>query len=152
MDNILVYFRCGTPVTIESPLHPPLHPGSFVFDTDTLALYLDLDIDDIENNFIKIKQDLLLVIRRLKTLFYLEDKDIELYFSGRQDEERVFFDDYYIKLDIDDISNLKLQEEEVESVCWMTKDEIIEFYINNIYFGNGFYGKLASCFGSWYGA
>jgi DNA primase catalytic subunit len=45
-------------------------------------LYLDLDIDDIENNFIKIKQDLLLVIRRLKTLFYLEDKDIELYFSG----------------------------------------------------------------------
>ena len=45
-------------------------------------LYLDLDIDDIENNFMKIKQDLLLVIRRLKTLFYLEDKDIELYFSG----------------------------------------------------------------------
>ena len=45
-------------------------------------LYLDLDIDDIENNFIKIKQDLLLVIRRLKTLFYLEDKDMEIYFSG----------------------------------------------------------------------
>ena len=45
-------------------------------------LYLDLDIDDIEHNFNKIKQDLALVLRRLKTLFYLSDKDIELYFSG----------------------------------------------------------------------
>lgn len=48
MDNLLVYFRCGTPVTIESPLHPPLHPGSFVFDTDTLALYLDLDTHRVQ--------------------------------------------------------------------------------------------------------
>ena len=45
-------------------------------------LYLDLDIDDIEHNFLKIKQDLALVLRRLKTVFYLSDKDIELYFSG----------------------------------------------------------------------
>ena len=45
-------------------------------------LYLDLDIDDIENNFFKIKQDLLLVMRRLKTVFNLSDKDIEIYFSG----------------------------------------------------------------------
>ena len=45
-------------------------------------LYLDLDIDDIENNFNKIKQDLALVLRRLKSLFYLKDTDIELYFSG----------------------------------------------------------------------
>ena len=45
-------------------------------------LYLDLDIDDIEHNFSKIKQDLALVLRRLKTVFYLSDKDIELYFSG----------------------------------------------------------------------
>ena len=45
-------------------------------------LYLDLDIDDIENNFAKIKQDLALVLRRLKTVFGISDKDIELYFSG----------------------------------------------------------------------
>ena len=45
-------------------------------------LYLDLDIDDIEHNFNKIKQDLALVLRRLKTVFHLSDKDIELYFSG----------------------------------------------------------------------
>ena len=45
-------------------------------------LYLDLDIDDIEHNFNKIKQDLALILRRLKTMFHLSDKDIELYFSG----------------------------------------------------------------------
>jgi hypothetical protein len=45
-------------------------------------LYLDLDIDDIEHNFLKIKQDLALVLRRLRTVFHLSDKDIELYFSG----------------------------------------------------------------------
>ena len=45
-------------------------------------LYFDLDIDDIENNFMKVKQDLLLVMRRLKTLFNLSNKDIELFFSG----------------------------------------------------------------------
>ena len=45
-------------------------------------LYLDLDIDDIEKNFDKIKQDLALVLRRLKTAFHLSDKDIEIYFSG----------------------------------------------------------------------
>ena len=45
-------------------------------------LYLDLDIDDIEHNFSKIKQDLALILRRLKTMFSLSDKDIELYFSG----------------------------------------------------------------------
>ena len=45
-------------------------------------LYFDLDIDDIENNYIKVKQDLLLVVRRLKTVFGLSEKDIEIYFSG----------------------------------------------------------------------
>lgn len=68
----------------------------------------------------------------------LPENKIELYFSGRQDEERVFFDDYYIKLDIEDISKLKLQEEEVESVCWMTKDEIIEAKKNGTFFMNHF--------------
>ena len=41
-------------------------------------LYLDLDIDDIDKNFDKIKQDLALVLRRLKNVFHISDKDIEL--------------------------------------------------------------------------
>jgi hypothetical protein len=45
-------------------------------------LYLDLDIDDIANNYLKIKQDLLLIMRRLKTMFHLNDNDIEIFFSG----------------------------------------------------------------------
>jgi hypothetical protein len=45
-------------------------------------MYFDLDIDDIEQNFIKIKQDLSLVMRKLKTLFHISDNDIDLYFSG----------------------------------------------------------------------
>ena len=45
-------------------------------------LYLDLDIDDIENNFLKIKQDLFLIIRRLTTQFSIKTDDIEIYFSG----------------------------------------------------------------------
>ena len=45
-------------------------------------LYFDLDIDDIENNFSKIKQDLALITRKLKVMFHLSDNDIDLYFSG----------------------------------------------------------------------
>ncbi len=45
-------------------------------------LYFDLDIDDIENNYGKIKIDLMLVIRQLCTMFYLNEDDIEIYFSG----------------------------------------------------------------------
>ncbi len=54
----------------------------------------------------------------------LNSKDLQLYFSGRSDEEQVFWDDYYIKMDVPNIKNLVLQKEEVESVCWLSIDEI----------------------------
>lgn len=54
----------------------------------------------------------------------LNPEDLKLYFGGRSDEERVFWDDYYIKLDVPNIEELKLQEEEVESLYWFTIDEI----------------------------
>lgn len=44
----------------------------------------------------------------------LKPHDIQLYYTGRSDSERVFWDDYYIKIDIDDTNNLTLQKEEVE--------------------------------------
>lgn len=44
--------------------------------------YLDLDIDDIENNYDKLKRDLHLIYRQLKRILYLEDRDIEIFFSG----------------------------------------------------------------------
>ena len=45
-------------------------------------LYLDLDIDDLEKDFSKLKRDLFLLIRRLTTMFYLSEDNIEIYFSG----------------------------------------------------------------------
>ena len=68
----------------------------------------------------------------------LDKKDLELYYSGKSDEERVFWDDYYIKLDIPDIEKLRLQKSEVESVCWLSTNEIRKlekegkFFRNNI--------------------
>lgn len=44
--------------------------------------YLDLDIDDIENNYDKLLRDLKIIHRQLKILFHLEDEDINIYFSG----------------------------------------------------------------------
>lgn len=41
MDEYVVKFRYGTPVTTEVPLTPPLMPGAFTFDSATLALYID---------------------------------------------------------------------------------------------------------------
>jgi len=42
MEGNLINFRYGTPVTID-PLYPELEPGTFSFDYETLALYLDTD-------------------------------------------------------------------------------------------------------------
>lgn len=45
-------------------------------------LYIDLDIDDLEKDFEKLRRDVLLLCRRLKTLFNLTEDNIQLYFSG----------------------------------------------------------------------
>lgn len=45
MDGNKVKFRYGTPVTAD---HPELLPGSFVFDSASLALYLDTDTSRVQ--------------------------------------------------------------------------------------------------------
>ena len=60
----------------------------------------------------------------------------EKYYSGKSVEERVFWDDYYIKIDIEDIKKLKLQEEEVEDVEWFSKSEIVELMKQDKFFKN----------------
>lgn len=42
MNQNLVKFKYGPSVTATSPFFPPLEPGAFVFDSETLALYIDL--------------------------------------------------------------------------------------------------------------
>ena len=64
----------------------------------------------------------------------LNPDNLELYFSGKSEEDRVFWDDYYIKMDIPDIKELKLQEEEVSSVEWLSENEIRELMAQGKFF------------------
>lgn len=54
----------------------------------------------------------------------LDKKDIKLFFSSKSETEKVICDDYYIKMDIPDIQNLKLQKSEVASLHWFSENEI----------------------------
>ncbi len=53
----------------------------------------------------------------------LKPSDLQVYYSGREDSSRVFFDDYYARVDVD-LEDLKLQDDEVDEALWMTADEI----------------------------
>lgn len=55
----------------------------------------------------------------------VKENELELLFSGREDESQVFFDLYYMVKDFD-TSSLVLQVEEVETVNWMTLAKIEE--------------------------
>ena len=66
----------------------------------------------------------------------INSKDLKLYYSGRSDSEKVFWDDYYIKMDVPNIQNLSLQKEEVESVCWLSIDEINSLMNEDKFFKN----------------
>lgn len=56
--------------------------------------------------------------------------ELNLVYSGRDDIDKVFFDLYYIKKDFS-IESLTLQKEEVESVKWMTIDEVKQLTSTN---------------------
>lgn len=58
--------------------------------------------------------------------------EMELIFSGKADFEQVFFDIYYMKKDID-ISNLVLQKEEVESVKWLSIEEVLQLIDDGLF-------------------
>ena len=53
----------------------------------------------------------------------VNEDELDLFYSGRDDLDKVFFDLYYIKKDFS-TDSLTLQKEEVESVKWMTVEEI----------------------------
>ena len=66
----------------------------------------------------------------------LNSEDLKLYYSGREDSSRVFFYDYYIKKDILNIEELRLQKEEVDSLYWFTAKEIIQLNKEGKFFVN----------------
>ena len=45
-------------------------------------LYIDLDINDLEKDYDKLRKDILLLIRKLKTVFHLKEDNIQIFFSG----------------------------------------------------------------------
>lgn len=45
-------------------------------------MYIDLDINDLEKDYDKLRKDVLLLIRRLKTMFHLQDDNMQIFFSG----------------------------------------------------------------------
>ena len=53
----------------------------------------------------------------------VNEDELDLFYSGRDDIDKVFFDLYYIKKDFS-TDSLTLQKEEVEAVKWMTVEEI----------------------------
>ena len=66
----------------------------------------------------------------------LNPKDLKLYFSWKSEDERVFWDDYYIKMDIQNLNDLKLQEAEVDSVEWLSENEIVNLMKQDKFFKN----------------
>ena len=68
----------------------------------------------------------------------IDPNELHLYFSGRTDEKRAFWDDYYIKMDVPDIKKLKLQEDEVSSVDWFSEDEVRKLMKDGKFFENHF--------------
>lgn len=63
------------------------------------------------------------------------EDELHLVYSGREDEDKIFFDLYYMKKDFS-TNSLILQKEEVESVKWMTVDEIKHLISTNEFFDN----------------
>ena len=65
----------------------------------------------------------------------VKPEELELLYSAIEDEQDVFFDLYYMKKDFE-ISDLVLQEEEVESVSWKTIEEIDELIKQDMFLIN----------------
>lgn len=65
----------------------------------------------------------------------VKPQELKLLYSAREDEQDVFFDLYYMKKDFE-ISDLVLQEEEVESASWKTIKEIDELIKQDMFLIN----------------
>ena len=65
----------------------------------------------------------------------VDEKDLELIYSGRQDEAQVFFDIYYMKKDFD-IKDITVSKDEVELVEWDSIDRIKKLIDDGLFFPN----------------
>ena len=77
LNNAIKRFDGDTYMTIYSYESEDITTTNFV-----APFYLDLDIDDIENNYDKLLIDLKIVYKKLCDTFKINKSDIQLYFSG----------------------------------------------------------------------
>lgn len=62
----------------------------------------------------------------------VQENELELIYSGREDSEQVFFDIYYMKKDLD-IQDLVLQESEVDFVDWYPMKKVKELITDGLF-------------------
>lgn len=65
----------------------------------------------------------------------VNQNELELIFSGREDSAQTFFDIYYLKKDYN-ISDFTLQKEEVEFVKWCSIKEIKQMILDGEFLEN----------------
>nr|DAR39478.1 MAG TPA: Bifunctional DNA primase polymerase [Caudoviricetes sp.] len=76
-ENIINSFESDTYCTIYKYDNENIDSCNFI-----APLYLDLDIDNIEEDYNKLIRDLKILIHKLITEFHVEQNDIQIYFSG----------------------------------------------------------------------
>lgn len=76
-ENIINSFESDTYCTIYKYDNKNIDSCNFI-----APLYLDLDIDNIEEDYNKLIRDLKILIHKLVTEFHVEQNDIQIYFSG----------------------------------------------------------------------
>lgn len=77
IDNDLKKFTGDKYMTIYSYENTNVDTCNFI-----APFYLDLDIDNIEENYDKLVRDLKIIYRQLKIMLGLKEENIEIYFSG----------------------------------------------------------------------
>lgn len=82
--------------------------------------------NSIQAMMTEIKEELGLIIN---------SDDLKLVYYGREDSSQVFFDIYYMNKDFE-ISDLVLQEDEVESVSWFSIDKIENLIKDGLFLEN----------------
>lgn len=65
----------------------------------------------------------------------VNEDDLELLYTGRDDLDPVFFDIYYLKKDVE-IENLVLQTEEVDFVEWLSISQIKQLIADGLFLEN----------------
>lgn len=77
MNESLQQFTGDKYMTIYSYESENINTCNFI-----APLYLDFDIDDLENNYDKLIRDLRIIVYRLKSELHLDANDIQIFFSG----------------------------------------------------------------------